>query len=471
MTPRSILLRGVLAGSMALTAAVAAASPVGQWLTNADHSQGLKRPSAGLLFKRGRSSLPTIRVDRRRTFQSIEGFGYAITGGSAQVIMAMSPPARRALLTEIFGHGADDAKVHSIRISIGSSDLNDHVFSYDDLPPGQEDRDLRHFSIDEDRKTLIPLLHEILAIDPDIHILASPWSPPTWMKTNGLPKAGSLKPEFYGVYAQYFVRYLRDMKAAGIPIESITVQNEPQYLKNTPSMSMTAAEQAKFIGEHVGPALRAAGLDTRILAYDHNPNRPEYPLTVLADPKAARFIHGTAFHLYEGDPAAMSKVHEAHPDKPLYITEQMVTDIDWETQRPASTASTVSRFMIAPARNWSEGVILWNLAADPAFGPHTADGGCVICQGAVTIDGDTVTRNAGYYTLAQVSRFVTPGSRRIDSTNPDRDIANAAWITPDGRTVLVVANQGVRKTSFAVAADGRIFETSLPAGGAATYVW
>ena len=374
-------------------------------------------------------------------------------------------------MTEIFGRRANDLKVRSIRISIGSSDLNDHVFSYDDLPPGQVDPDLKQFSIAEDRKALIPLLREILAIDPRIHILASPWSPPTWMKTNGLPKAGSLKPEYYPAYAKYLVRYLREMKAEGIPVESITVQNEPLYLKNTPSMSMTAAEQAEFIGKHVGPALRAAGLDTRILAYDHNPNRPDYPLAVLADPEAAKFLHGTAFHLYEGDPAAMSKVHDAHPAKPIYITEQMVTDIAWETNRPASTANTVARFMIAALRNWNEGIILWNLAADPKFGPHTDDGGCVICQGAVTVDGDRVTRNAGYYTLAQVSRFVTPGSRRIESTEPSRDLPNAALTTPDGRTVLVVANLARGTKSFAVSANGRTFESSLPAGSAATYVW
>jgi len=469
MTQRSILRRAVLAGSL-LAATASATTGVQKWSTNADHTQGLKHGSVPFT-KRPRSSLPTIRVDRRRSFQSVEGFGYAITGGSAQVIMEMSPSARRALLTEIFGRRANDLKVRSIRISIGSSDLNDHVFSYDDLPPGQVDPDLKQFSIAEDRKALIPLLREILAIDPRIHILASPWSPPTWMKTNGLPKAGSLKPEYYPAYAKYLVRYLREMKAEGIPVESITVQNEPLYLKNTPSMSMTAAEQAEFIGKHVGPALRAAGLNTRILAYDHNPNRPDYPLAVLADPEAAKFLHGTAFHLYEGDPAAMSKVHDAHPDKPIYITEQMVTDIAWETNLPASTGSTVARFMIAALRNWNEGIILWNLAADPKFGPHTDDGGCVICQGAVTIDRDKVMRNAGYYTLAQVSRFVTPGSRRIESTEPDRDLPNVAWRRPDGRAVLVVANLARAKKSFAVSANGRTFESTLPAGSAATYVW
>ena len=234
MTQRSILRRAVLAGSL-LAATAATATGVQKWSTNADHTQGLKRGSDPFT-KQARSSLPTIRVDRRRSFQPVEGFGYAITGGSAQVIMGMSPTARRALLTEIFGRGPSDLKVHSIRVSIGSSDLNDHVFSYDDLPPGEVDPDLKRFSIAEDRKALIPLLREILAIDPRIHILASPWSPPTWMKTNGLPKAGSLKPEFYPAYAKYLVRYLQEMRAEGIPVESITVQNEPLYLRNTPSM-------------------------------------------------------------------------------------------------------------------------------------------------------------------------------------------------------------------------------------------
>lgn len=455
--------------ALALLADTAQARPVDQWLTTADRAQALQRQPATTL-ERAPSDLPTIEVDPARTFQTVDGFGFAITGGSAHLIMAMSPAARHMLLQELFGRGPGRIGVHAIRISIGSSDLDDHVFTYDDMPAGQRDPELTHFSLDEDRTALIPLLREILAIDPAIHILASPWSAPGWMKTNGLPKAGSLRPEAYGSYARYLVRYLREMKAAGVPIEAVTLQNEPQNPKNTPSMVMTAEEQAHLIGDHVGPAFHAAGLSTRIIAFDHNCDDPGYAMTVLGDPKAGAFTYGSGFHLYEGDASAMSGVHDAHPDKHLYLTEQMVID-DLAASKPNPIAEPVSRVVIAAMRNWADSVLLWNLAADPKFGPHTDDGGCTICQGAVTIDGDTVTRNAAYYAVAHASTFVTPGSRRVASSMPDAGLPNVAWRTPEGRIVLLVANPGSATKSFVIHAGGRRVPATLPSGSAATFTW
>ncbi len=459
-----------LAGALFMASNAQAAPPVRQWLTTADRSQALQRQAKPPVFTGGQTVLPTITVNDRRTFQTMQGFGYAVTGGSAQLIMAMSPAARQRLLLEIFGQGEGRLDVASIRISIGASDLDDHVFSYDDRPAGETDPTLAHFDLAPDRRALIPLLREILAIRPDIHILASPWSPPLWMKTNGLPKAGSLKPEAYDAFARYLVRYIQGMHEAGIPVEAITLQNEPRYLKNTPSMSITAAEQTRLIGDHVGPAFRTAGLATRILAYDHNPDDIGYAMTVLADPKAAPFVHGTAFHLYEGPASAISTVHAAHPGKHLFLTEMWVTD-DVVTGSPIAIAAPISRIMAASIRNWVEGVILWNLAADPHFGPHTSDGGCTECEGAITLDGDKVTRNAAYYTLAHISSFVPPGSRRIESIDPDSDFTSVAFRTPDGHTVLVVGNQGMWARDFAVAVDGKSFATRLPQGAAATYIW
>jgi glucosylceramidase len=455
--------------ALMLLAGAAQARPVEQWLTTADRAQAMQRQPA-LAFKAARPALPTIEIDAGKAFQPIDGFGFAVTGGSAQLIMKMSPAARGALLQEIFGRGPGRLGVHAIRISIGSSDLDDHVFTYDDMPAGREDPELARFSIDEDRKALIPLLREILAIDPGIHILASPWSAPGWMKTNGLPKAGGLKPEAYDAYARYLVRYLQAMKAAGVPIEAVTLQNEPQNPKNTPSMVMTAEEQARLIGDHVGPAFRAAGLPTRIIAFDHNCDDPGYAMTVLGDAKAGAFTYGSGFHLYEGDASAMSGVHDAHPDKHLYLTEQMVID-DLEAGKPSPIAEPASRVVIGAMRNWAESVLLWNLAADPGFGPHTSDGGCTVCQGAVTIDGDKVSRNAAYYAVAQASSFVTPGSRRIASTVPDPELPNVAWRTPEGRIVLLVANRGRTARSFAILDRGRSVSATLSPGSASTFIW
>ena len=182
----------------------------------------------------------------------MDGFGFALTGGSAQLLMRMTPAARTALLRELFTTEGDGIGVSYLRVSIGSSDMNEHVFTYDDLPKGEQDLPLAHFDLGPDCADVIPVLKEILAIDPKITILASPWSAPSWMKTNDNPKAGSLLPAMYDAYAQYFVRYIRAMAAEGIPIAAITVQNEPLNPKNTPSMVMTSKEEGAFIATALG---------------------------------------------------------------------------------------------------------------------------------------------------------------------------------------------------------------------------
>ena len=214
----------------------------------------------------------------------MDGFGHAITGGSAQLLMGMSAPARAALLQELFGHGPNDLATSYIRISVGASDMNDHVYTYDDLPAGETDPELRHFKLGEDETYVLPVLKQVLAINPRLKILASPWTAPAWMKDNGRVKAGTLKPEFYGVYAHYLVRYLQAMQAQGIAIDTLTLENEPENDNNTPSMLLTAAQEAELIGKHLGPAMAAAGLKTKIVAFDHNCDHPNYPIDVLNDP-------------------------------------------------------------------------------------------------------------------------------------------------------------------------------------------
>jgi glucosylceramidase len=228
-----------------------------------------------------------------------------------------------------------------------------------------------------DATTVVPVLKEILAINPSTKILGSPWSAPAWMKTNDDLKGGSLKPEYYGVYARYFVKYLEQMQAAGIRIDAITPQNEPLNPKNTPSMVMQARDEAQFISGSLGPALRAAGLKTKIIVYDHNCDRPDYPLTILADAAARQYVDGSGFHLYGGEITAMTKVHDAYPKKNLYFTEQMVVDKPGDTM--LRIAEPVARLIVGAPRNWSRNVLLWNLAADPNFGPHTNNGGCPVC--------------------------------------------------------------------------------------------
>lgn len=438
------------------------------WLTTVDRSALFAKQPQPLEFSAPQANVPVIAVNDMQRFQPIEGFGFALTGGSAQLLMQMSPESRHALLERIFSTDGDGIGVSYLRVSIGSSDMNDHVYSYDDLPAGQTDPDMVRFSLAPDRGDVIPVLKEILAIDPQIKILGSPWSAPAWMKTNDAVKDGHLKPEYYGAYAQYFVKYIEGMKAEGIPITAITVENEPLNPKNTPSMVMFAPEEDEFIGKYLGPAFAKNGIKTEIQIYDHNPDVTSYPLSILGDPVASPYVIGTAFHLYGGSVDALTQVHEQYPNKNLYMTEQSVTG------RPhADTigiAEPVSRVLIGATRNWSRNVLLWNLAADPHFGPHTNNGGCTMCAGAITLDGDKATFNVAWYAMAHFSKFVRPGSVRIGSTELEQ-LYTAAFLTPDGKVVLVAANTGNFPKSFQIEYHGMSLNTTLHSESVGTYVW
>jgi glucosylceramidase len=438
------------------------------WLTNADKSALFERQEPSLQFSKSTGELATIEIDDQETFQTIDGFGFALTGGSAQHLAHMAAAKRAALLKELFAVDGKNIGISYLRISIGSSDLNDHVFSYDDLAAGEADITLAKFSLAPDRTELIPILKEILAINPQILILGSPWSPPAWMKTNNDAKGGKLKTEYYGAYANYFVKYIQGMKAEGISIDAITIQNEPLNDKNTPSILMQADEQAQFIRDHLGPAFKAAGLHTRIILYDHNCDVPEYATSILNDPLAYPYVDGSGFHLYGGEIGAMSGVHNAFPQKNLYFTEFMAVE-PTESAR-ISIAKPVEGTFIGALQNWSRNVLLWNLAANSKFEPHTDNGGCGICQGAVTIDGNEVTRNLAYYAMAHFSKFVRPGSIRIASSSPPT-LSNVAFKAPSGKTVLIVVNDAKSLQVFRVLIHGKFFQTSLKEGAVGTFVW
>lgn len=408
----------------------------------------------------------TISIDPSKTYQRIDGFGYTLTGGSAQHLLAMEKLARKAILTELFATDKNNIGTSYLRLSIGASDLNERVFSYNDLPEGETDLLMSKFDLGPDKKDIIPVLKEILAINPKIKLMGSPWSPPAWMKTNNATKGGSLKPEFYDAYALYLVKYVQAMKANGITIDAITVQNEPLHPGNNPSLLMLAADQAIFVKKHLGPAFKQHKINTKIIIYDHNADRPDYPISILDDPEAKPYIDGSAFHLYGGKIEALSKVHEAHPDKNIYFTEQWVG-------APGNMAGDfpfhVKHLIIGATRNWAKTVLEWNLAADGNYKPHTP-GGCDRCLGAVTIEGNKVTRNPAYYIIAQAAKFVRPGSVRIASNEID-GLANVAFKTPEGKTVLIVLNTGKAQKAFSVALKNERTSYSLAPNAAATLVW
>ncbi len=434
------------------------------WVTDPDHSV-LFQQAGSLLHYNAPTSTSVIDIDDKQTFQTMDGFGYTLTGGSAMLLQGMDAASRASLLNELFAWDKNNIGVSYLRVSIGSSDLDDHVFSYDDLAAGLTDSTLSKFSISTDEKYLIPVLKQILAINPAIKILGSPWSPPAWMKSNNSTMAGSLLAAYYSSYANYFVKYIQAMKAEGITIDAITIQNEPLNPNNNPSMVMQPTEEGSFIKTALGPAFAAAGIQTKIFLYDHNCDRPDYPTTILDDTAAAKYVDGSAFHLYAGSINALTSVHNAHPDKNLYFTEQWVGapgnlkgDMDWH----------IANVVIGSALNWSRVALEWNLASDPTYSIHTP-GGCTQCLGAVTISGSNFNYNPAWYTIAHAAKFIRPGSVRIASPVIS-GLVNAAFKTPSGSIILLVENTGTATADFNIRFATKAFAASLNPGAVATYV-
>ncbi len=438
---------------------------VSAWITTPSRSLLLEKQQKEILFGNELMGQPIIEVNESITYQTIDGFGYTLTGGSASLINQLNTDVKEALLTELFGSTDKSIGVNYIRLSIGASDLSASTFTYNDLPAGETDVTLSKFNLDKEQTDLIPILKKIVSINPSIKIMGSPWTAPTWMKTNKAFKGGSLLPQYYNVYAQYFVKYIEAMKNEGILIDAITIQNEPLHDGNNPSMYMSASDQAVFIKNHLGPAFEHGGINTKIIIYDHNADNTDYPISILNDPEAKKYINGSAFHLYGGEINNLSKVHNAHPDKAIYFTEQWVggpsnfgEDLKWH----------MTNLIIGATRNWSKNVLEWNLAANANYGPHTP-GGCTTCLGALTITPE-ITKNVAYYIIGHASKFVPTGSVRIAS-NMIANLPNVAFRTPDGEKVLIVMNTSSEPQSFNLKFDNRSAGISIPAGSAGTFTW
>ena len=436
------------------------------WLTKGDQSVKLQKQNTILGFTTNSNSYQNIQIDESQTYQTVDGFGYTLTGGSVEVINSLTAARKQELLQELFGSNANSISISYLRLSIGASDLNSSVFSYNDLPAGETDPTLSKFSLEKDRP-LIDLLKQILAINPNIKIMATPWSAPLWMKDNGSSVGGSLKEEYFGVYAQYFVKYITAMKNEGITIDAITPQNEPLHGGNNPSMVMTAEKQAEFIRKHLGPAFKTANISTKIVAFDHNCDTPYYPIAVLSDKEANPFIDGSAFHLYGGYITALGDIKATFPTKNVYFTEQWTSstgdfggDLKWH----------LKNVVIGSMRNWSKIALEWNLANNSQFKPHT-EGGCNMCKGAITINSsENFERNVGYYIIAHASKFVPQNSVRIASSQSG-NLNNVAFKRADGKIVLIVENDGGAPETFNIKINGKIATTSLDAGAVATYIF
>lgn len=477
------LMNGVLAGVVILSALTASLRPAGAqptvhaWLTTETGKQRLAPQHPIHWTARHPRTRFIIGVDDAKRAQQIVGFGASLTDSSAWLLThALTTEQRMALMKELFDpvHGLG---ISLLRQPMGASDFSaSGNYSYDDMPAGRSDPSLARFSIAHDQTAIIPLLQEARHLNPALKLIGTPWSPPGWMKTTDSMIGGSLRPDASGALAQYFVRYVQAYRAAGLPIYAVTPQNEPQYSPSGyPGMLMTAGEQDAFIKNDLGPAFAAAGLGTKILIYDHNwgdqnGGQAVYPQVILADPGAARYVAGIAFHCYSGDPSIMAQIHKRFPHMAIYQTE--CSGGSWQGDFGSALRAQLYSDILRGLRNWAQSAIFWNLALDQDAGPQ--NGGCTDCRGIVTVNRGTgsVTRTVDYDALGHFSRFVRPGARRIASRSwGAASINDVAFRNPDGSHVLVAYNDDNSGHLIAARWRGRVFSCKLPPGAAVTFTW
>ncbi len=417
-------------------------------------------------------SYVTISLTESTVFQAMDGFGASLTDSSAHLIMtALTEKQRNALMRDLFDP-VEGAGLSFLRQPMGSSDFRLSDYTYDDMSAGLRDPNLSHFSIDRDRAEIIPLLQQARQLNPDLYIMGSPWSAPAWMKTSGSLFYGSLinTEEIYQAYAEYFIRFLLAYEAEGLPIDAVTLQNEPHFEPGSyPGMRMEPNDQIR-LAIALGKKIAAHQLTTRIIIWDHNWDNPTYPITVLNHPEAKSYIAGTAFHAYAGDVSAQLTVVNAHPDRDIYFTE--CSGGDWASGFFDNLVWDTSKLIIGAVRYRARTVAKWNLALDPARGPKIG-GGCSDCRGVVTIDPNgVVTREEEYYALGHASKCVRRGAMRIASTKtPGNNLENVAFLNPDGSRVILVLNPNAFRQNIRIVSNDRSFLYALPGQSLTTFHW
>lgn len=464
---RHLALVAALLACRAPASHVDAGARVAVYVTTGDQTHLLARDTVAASAD---ASLPTVVVDDAKRFQTVVGWGAAMSDASAYLIeRAMSASQRESLVRELFG-AEPGIGLSFVRVPMGASDFSRTHYSYDDVPAGETDPTLARFSIAPDRAEKIPALRRARAQNPRLTLVGSPWSAPGWMKTSGSLIKGSLKPEHYGAFAEYLRRWIAAYESEGLPVFALTLQNEPHFEPGDyPGMRLDPAQRATLFARHVGPLFARHGVRTQLWDWDHNWDDPGSPRAVLADPAAKAVVSGVAWHCYGGDVTAEAQVRDEHPDEDVYFTE--CSGGDWAPVWADNLKWNVSKLVIGNARAWARGVALWNLALDEHHGPHL--GGCKDCRGVVTIHSTTgaVTRNPEYYALAHASRFVRPGAVRIESTQPAGLETVAFRNADDASTALLVLNPTAAPVSFAVRAGSRAFIYAIPASAVTTFVW
>ena len=423
----------------------------------------------------------TIRLKASEEFQTIDGFGAAITGSTAYNLLKMQPADRAAFLKQTFSH-SEGYGMSYIRICIGCSDFSLSEYTCCDK------EGIENFALtDEETKYVIPVLKEILSYNPELKIMASPWTAPKWMKVNNLTDlkpydswtGGQLNPKYYQDYATYFALWIKAFNREGIDIYAMTPQNEPLNRGNSASMFMGWQEQRDFVKTALGPKFKAEGIDTKIYVFDHNYNydnmadQQGYPTKIYADEEASKYIAGAAYHNYGGNLNELNAIHKANPDKELVFSESTAGDWNNGANLQARLIDDMEQITLGTVNRWCRGAIIWNLMLDSKRGPNRP-GGCTTGFGAVDINDDfkTIRRNSFYYIMAQMSAGVKPGAKRIGTEGFTKNgLTFSAFRNPDNSYALVLSNKNSEDVRATVDDGSHHFPVTVPAKGIVTLSW
>ena len=455
------------------------------YITTADntmHFDGIAKD-----FAEGMNMSPeiTLTLNPNVRYQEFDGFGAAITGAAAYNLMQMSQANRTKILTETFS--VDKGMGYSyVRVPIGGSDFNARS-NYDYTCC--DTKGIEHFALTPDEtQYIIPVLKEILAINPDLKVMGTPWSCPRWMKVDDIHKknaynnwvGGYLNPDYYQDYATYFVKWIQAFQDKGVNITSITVENEPLNWGNSMSLYMPWDQERDFVKKALGPAFRTANLQTKIICFDHNYNydgkedQQQYPLKIYADADASQYIDGAAYHNYGGSPTELESIHKAAPEKNLYFTEASIGTWNYQSFNQ-SLMQEMKNTCMATITRWCKAVIVWNFMLDDNGGPHGGSGACSTCYGAVDVsskDYTTLTKRSHYYVIGHLSKSLRTGSTRIGTTGYlPTNVSAVASENPDGTYGLVLFNEGDAGVSFVIDDNTHHFNITLPAKSITSCVW
>ncbi len=455
-------------------------SDVAILVTSNDRTLDLARQGAQLVSGSSMSPL-TITLDPAIRYQTMDGFGSAITGSACYNLMKMTLADRTKFLKYSFSHSEGLGQSY-VRISIGCSDFSLSEYTCCDNP-GIENFGL----MDEELNLVIPILKEIIAINPEIKIIGSPWTSPRWMKVNNLTDlapfnswtSGHLNPKFYADYGTYFVKWIQAMASHGITIYSVTPQNEPLNRGNSASLFMGWEEQLAFVKQGLGPKLKAAGLKTKIYLFDHNYNydnmadQDNYPLKIYGDQEVNQYVAGAAYHNYGGARSELLDIQQQAPDKELIFTETSIGTWNDGRNLAVRLMDDMEEVALGAVNNWCRGVLVWNLMLDSERGPNRV-GGCQTCYGAVDINADykSMVRNSHYYIIGHLSSVVKPGATRIGTRGyTEQGLVYSAFENSDGSYAFVLLNKTDVRKKININSGSEYFVYEVPAKSVVSYRW